>query len=162
MKERIDAIRRSLEQEIAAVRHEIEVELPKRIDEARSKGDLSENAEYESAKDEQRYQAIRMLQLQHRLTKLSQINLEDVDKTSVGLYSVVDLEEVGADRHVTYELVLAEEMDAKNGMISILSPVGQQLRGAKAGDTVTITTPARTFKMKVHGFTNILGERFDA
>lgn len=162
MKERIDAIRRDLEQEIAAVRHEIEVELPKRIDEARSKGDLSENAEYESAKDEQRYQAIRMLQLQHRLTKLSQINLEDVDKTSVGLYSVVDLEEVGADRHVTYELVLAEEMDAKNGMISILSPVGQQLRGAKAGDTVTITTPARTFKMKVHGFTNILGERFDA
>lgn len=162
MKERIDAIRRDLEKEIAAVQHEIEVELPKRIDEARSKGDLSENAEYESAKDEQRYQAIRMLQLQHRLTKLSQINLEDVDKTSVGLYSVVDLEEVGADRHVTYELVLAEEMDAKNGMISILSPVGQQLRGAKAGDTVTITTPARSFKMKVHGFTNILGERFDA
>jgi transcription elongation factor GreA len=162
MKDRIDAIRRKLEDEITAVRHEIEVELPKRIDEARSKGDLSENAEYQTAKEEQSYQAVRMLQLQHRLNKLSQIDLEDVDKTTVGLYSVVDLEEVGVDKHVTYELVLAEEMDVKNGMISILSPIGQQLRGSKAGETVTIKTPARTYDLKVKGFTNILGERFEA
>jgi transcription elongation factor GreA len=161
MKDRIDAIRKKLEDEIASVRHEIEVELPKRIDEARSKGDLSENAEYESAKEEQSYQAVRLLQLQHRLSKLSQINLEDIDKSSVGLYSVVDLEEVAGGKAYTYELVLAEEMDVKKGMISILSPIGQQLRGAKAGETVTITTPARTFDLKVTGFTNILGERFD-
>ncbi|MFH0881952.1 MAG: GreA/GreB family elongation factor [bacterium] len=161
MKERIDAIRRKLENEIGEVTHELEVELPKRIDEARSKGDLSENAEYHAAKELQGYLAVRLLQLHHRHSKLMAINLDDVDKTSVGLYSVVDLEEVENGKRYSYELVLAEEMDVKAGLISILSPVGQQLRGAKADEIVSITTPARKFNVKVLGFVNILGERFD-
>ena len=162
MKDRLDAIRKKLEEEINEARHEYEVDLPLRIEEARSKGDLSENAEYESAKERQAYLAVYITQLQHRYTKLSSINLDDVDKTSVGLYSLVNLEEVDSGRKYAYELVLAEEMDIKKGMISILSPIGQQLRGAKAGEVVTLKTPARTFDVKVHGFTNILGERFDA
>lgn len=159
MKERIDAIRRKLEAEMNEVTHELEVELPKRIDEARSKGDLSENAEYHAAKELQAYLAVRLLQLEHRHTKLLSINLDDVDKTTVGLYSVVDLKEVESGKKYSYELVLAEEMDVKAGLISILSPIGQQLRGAKAGDTVPIKTPAREFHVKVLAFTNILGER---
>ncbi|MCB2211072.1 GreA/GreB family elongation factor [bacterium] len=162
MNERIEAVRKTLEKEIAEVTHELEVDLPIRIDEARQKGDLSENAEYESAKERQNYCAVRLQQLRHRHQRLASIDLNDVDKKSVGLYSVVDLEEVANGKRYSYELVLAEEMDVKKGMISILSPIGQQLRGAKAGKTVEITTPARTFKLKVHAFTNILGERFDA
>jgi len=162
MKERIDKLRHQLEVEIQEVIHELEVELPIRIDEARSKGDLSENAEYHAAKDLQRYLAIRVLQLQHRVSKLSGINLDDIDKTSVGLYSVVDLEEAKDNKRYTYELVLAEEMDVKKGMISIMSPIGQQLRGSKAGQTVTITTPSRVFDLKVLAFTNILGERYES
>lgn len=159
--ERVDAVRKALEKEIADATHELEVELPVRIDEARQKGDLSENAEYESAKERQNYLSVRIGQLRHRHQKLAAIDLKEVDKTSVGLYSVVDLEEIGDGKRFSYELVLAEEMDVKKGMISILSPVGQQLRGAKAGETVKIKTPARTFDLKVHGFTNILGERFE-
>jgi len=162
MKQRVDSVRKKLEDEIAAARHEYEVELPKRIEEARSKGDLSENAEYESAKERQSYLAVYIKQLQSRYTKLSSINLDEVDKTTVGLYSLVNLEEVENGKQYDYELVLAEEMDIKKGMISILSPIGQQLRGAKAGEKVTITTPARTFQVRVLGFTNILGERFEA
>jgi transcription elongation factor GreA len=161
MKERIDAIRRKLETEIGEITRELEVELPKRIDEARSKGDLSENAEYHAAKELQSYLAVRLLQLHHRHSKLMGINLDDVDKLSVGLYSVVDLEEVENEKRYSYELVLAEEMDVKAGLISILSPIGQQLRGSKAGDVVSITTPARKFDVKVLGFVNILGERFE-
>ncbi len=161
MKERIDAVRRKLENEIHEITHELEVELPKRIDEARSKGDLSENAEYHAAKELQNYLAVRLMQLRHRHSKLMAINLDDVDKQSVGLYSVVELEESGNGKRYSYELVLAEEMDVGAGLISILSPIGQQLRGAKAGDLVPITTPARTFEVKVLGFTNILGQRFD-
>ena len=161
MKERIDAIRKKLEAEMNEITHELEVELPKRIDEARSKGDLSENAEYHAAKELQSYLAVRLLQLQHRHTKLMGINLDDVDKATVGLYSVVDLEEVENGKKYSYELVLAEEMDVKAGLISILSPIGQQLRGAKAGATVPIKTPAREFKVKILGFVNILGERIE-
>jgi transcription elongation factor GreA len=162
MKERIDAVRRKLEDEIAELRHEFEVELPKRIDEARSKGDLSENAEYDSAKERQEYVQVRLLQLQHRHSKLSGINLDEVNTQAIGLYSTVDLEEVGDAKRYTYELVLPEEMDLKAGRISILSPIGQQLRDVQAGETVTINTPARTFDVKVMGFTSILGERFEA
>ncbi|HEB83444.1 MAG TPA: transcription elongation factor GreA [Bacteroidetes bacterium] len=161
MMDRIAAVRNKLEEEIAKVRHEIEVELPKRIDEARSKGDLSENAEYHTAKEEQRYQSLRLLQLQHRHARLSGIDVNNVDPETVGLYSVVDLEEVENGKRYSYELVLPEEMDVGKGMISILSPIGQQLRGKKAGETTTMTTPARTFDVKIIAFTNILGDRFE-
>ncbi|GBE31026.1 transcription elongation factor GreA [bacterium BMS3Bbin04] len=162
MNDRVEAVRKELQQEIAVITRELEVDLPVRIDEARQKGDLSENAEYEAAKERQNYCAIRLQQLRHRHMRLATIDLNDVDKNTVGLYSVVDLEEIESNKKYTYELVLAEEMNVKKGMISILSPIGQQLRGTKPGQTVTIKTPARTFDLKVHRFTNILGERLDA
>jgi len=161
MQERIESIRRKLEEEIAEARHELEVELPARIEEARAKGDLSENAEYESAKERQGYLHLRLLQLQHRHSKLSGIDLSQVDTTTVGLYSQVNLREVESGSSYSYELVLPEEMDLKKGMISIMSPIGQQLRGKKAGSTVTITTPARTFDVEIVSFTNILGETIE-
>jgi len=162
MQDRIDAVRKQLIAEIAEATHEMEVDLPKRIDEARQKGDLSENAEYEAAKERQNYLAVYLLQLQRRHAKLANIDLDQVDKMTVGLYSIVDLEEVANAKKYTYELVLPEEMDIKKGMISIMSPIGQQLRGSKAGKVVSIKTPARTFDLKIHGFTNILGDRFDS
>jgi len=93
MNDRIEKVRKELENEIATITHELEVELPVRIDEARQKGDLSENAEYEAAKERQNYCAIRLQQLRRRHMRLATIDLNDVDKTTVGLYSVVDLEE---------------------------------------------------------------------
>ncbi|MBD3165637.1 transcription elongation factor GreA [bacterium] len=162
MKDRIDAVRQKLEDEINEVRHELEVDLPVRIEEARSKGDLSENAEYESAKERQGYLHVRMAQLQSRHQKLSSINLDDIDPNSVGLYSTVEMKETGNGKQVTYELVLPEEMDIKKGRISIMSPIGQQLRGKTAGDVFTIEIPARSFEVEILGFTNILGEEFSA
>jgi len=162
MQDRIDAVRKQLETEMGEVAHEIEVELPIRIDEARQKGDLSENAEYESAKERQAYLAVYLLQLKKRHAKLAKIDLNDIDKNTVGLYSVVEIEEVDNGKSYTYELVLPDEMNIKKGMISIMSPIGQQLRGGNSGDTITIKTPARTFDVKIIGFTNILGEKFDS
>lgn len=161
MEDRLQAVRMKLENEIAEVRHELEVDLPLRIEEARKKGDLSENAEYETAKEHQGYLTVRMMQLTQRHEKLSKVDLSQVDPLTVGLYSMVDLEEVETGKTYTYELVLPEEMNIKKGMISILSPIGQQLRGKKPGEVVTMTTPARTFDIKILGFTNIVGERLD-
>ncbi|MDP8208407.1 MAG: GreA/GreB family elongation factor [Candidatus Electryonea clarkiae] len=162
MKERIQAVRQKLEDEIAEARYEFEVELPIRIEEARSKGDLSENAEYDAAKERQGYVHLRLMQLQHRHKKLSGIDLNDVDPKTVGLYSVVDLKEVESGKEYSYELVLPEEMDIKKGMISIMSPIGQQLRGKSVSETVEIQTPARTFEIKILTFTNILGEKVES
>ncbi len=86
MQDRIDAVREKLRQEIEDVTHELEVDLPKRIDEARQKGDLSENAEYESAKERQNYLAVRVLQLQNRHAELVNIDIKQADSKSVGLY----------------------------------------------------------------------------
>lgn len=90
---------------------------------------MSENAEYETAKEHQGYLTVRMMQLTQRHEKLSKVDLSQVDPLTVGLYSMVDLEEVETGKTYTYELVLPEEMNIKKGMISILSPIGQQLRG---------------------------------
>ncbi len=161
MQDRLDAVRQKLEREILKVRYELEVDIPKRIEEARMKGDLTENAEYDSAKEQQDYMQVRLLQLTHRHAKLANVDLSQVDPTKVGLYSLVDLEEPDNGKSYTYELVLPEEMDIKKGMISILSPIGQQLRGHGVGDMVTIETPARTFIVNIKGFTSILGERIE-
>ncbi len=161
MQERIDVIRKELEAELTDLLHELEVDLPIRIDEARSKGDLSENAEYSAAKERQRYVSARMVMLQNRLTKIGSIDLSQVDHDSIGLYSTVELLETESGREYTYELVIPEEMDVKKGMISIASPIGQQLRGKKAGKKVKLTTPARTFTVKVKRFTNIAGKDFE-
>ncbi len=160
MQNRINAIRDKLEEELKVLTHEMEVELPLRIEEARAKGDLSENAEYESAKERQGFVAVRLQQLQARHAKLSGIDLSQVDPKTIGLYSTVTMKETESGKEYTYELVLPEEMDIKKGMISIMSPIGQQLRGSKTGDEVEIVTPARTFEVKILAFINILGEKF--
>lgn len=162
MQDRLDAVRQKLEKEIGEVKHELEVELPIRIEEARKKGDLSENAEYEAAKEHQGYLHLRLAQLSERHRKLANIDLSQIDPNTVGLYSIVDIEEIDNGKKYSYELVLPEEMNLKENKISILSPIGQQLRGKKAGKTAAIKTPARTFDVIVTGFTNILGDRLEA
>jgi transcription elongation factor GreA len=134
-------IAQKLEEEIQALEHELNHELPKELKRARALGDLSENAEYIMAKQRQDYVGARLTQLKKRLADLSLINLNNIPKDRVAFGSKVILYDVDRGTEIKYKLVTSEESDVSKGLISTTSPIGRGLMGKKAGDVVTVTTP---------------------
>ena len=134
-------ITQKLQEEIQALEHELTHELPKELKRARAMGDLSENAEFQMAKQRQDYVGARLAQLRQRLAKLSLVNLGNIPKDRIGFGSRVVLYDVERDVEVEYKLVSSEEVDYKNGLISTTSPIGRGLIGKKVDDTVKIAAP---------------------
>lgn len=118
-----------------------------RIKVARGFGDLSENSEYEAAKDEQSTLENRIVTIQTMLRYAEIIDSKAVAKNEVSLGKKVTFEEDGDEE--TYEIVGAAEADAFNGKISNESPIAQGLIGRKVGDKVTISTPGGEMKIKI-------------
>ena len=120
-----------------------------KIKEAREQGDLSENAEYDAAKDEQRDIEARIEELE-KILKNAEVFVEeeaDLDKVSIGCQvKILDCE---FDEELTYKIVGSTEANSLKGKISNESPVGKALLGKKVGDTVTVTTPAGEFEYKI-------------
>ncbi|MGH9356758.1 MAG: GreA/GreB family elongation factor [Terriglobia bacterium] len=134
-------VKKKLEEEIQALEHELNHELPNELKRARALGDLSENAEYTMAKQRQDYVAARLGQLMHRLADLSLINMNNIPKDRIAFGTRVVLYDIGRDAEVHYKLVTSEEADVSKGLISTTSPIGRGLMGRKTGDTVTVKTP---------------------
>ena len=128
--------------ELEELDREFRFEIPRLIREAVAQGDLSENAEYDAAKQRQEFVKARIVHLKERLSGLSMINLGSVPRDRSGFGSTVVLEDVDSGEEKTYFLVLPEEVDAAAGKISVRSPVGQAIVGKKEGDEVSIRTPA--------------------
>ena len=124
-------------------------EIAAKIKEAREQGDLSENAEYDAAKDEQRDIELRIEELE-KLLKNAEVVVEDeidLDKISIGcLVRVLDVE---YDEEEEYKLVGSSEASSLQNKISNESPFGQALIGAKVGDIVEVEAPAGVIKYKV-------------
>ncbi len=135
-------IRQKLEEEIRALEHELNHELPKELLKARAHGDLSENAEYKYAKERQGYLSARLGQLQKRLGDVSMLNLSNLPRDRAGYGSRVWLLDVQKSVEVEYKLVTTEEADAANGLISTTSPIGKALLGRCVGDEIKVHTPA--------------------
>ena len=131
-----DSGRKELEKELAELKSR-RGEIAEKIAEARSFGDLSENAEYDAAREEQGLLETRVIEIEDILQHAS-IN-KAADATVVGLGSAVELK--NSDRTVTYTVVGPVEADPMEGKISDESPIGQALMGKKVGDEVTISTP---------------------
>lgn len=138
-----------IEDEIRTIEAELLDKLPKEIQKARELGDLSENAEYASAKERQRLLNARLAQLVQRLAKLRLIDLSKIPKDAVGLGSTVVLYDVDEDREITYELVTSEESDVAAGKISTSSPIGRSLIGKREGDSATAQTPRGSKEFEV-------------
>lgn len=131
-----DSGRKELEKELAELKSR-RGEIAEKIAEARSFGDLSENAEYDAAREEQGLLETRVIEIEDILQHASIIKAADA--TVVGLGSAVELK--NSDRTVTYTVVGPVETDPMEGKISDESPIGQALMGKKVGDEVTISTP---------------------
>jgi len=148
-------VRKKLQDDLNVIERELRVELPKEILRAREHGDLSENAEYKSAKERQAYLEGRKAQLQQRLASLSLVNLDKIPTDSAAYGSKVVLFEYETEKEVEYRLVSAEESDITKGDISITSPIGRSIVGKKVGDDIEIVTPAGTKDCELRSLTTI-------
>ena len=135
-------IKKKLQDELNVIERELRIELPKEILRAREHGDLSENAEYKSAKERQAFLEGRKAQLHQRLASLSLVNLDKIPHDRAAYGSRVVLYDYEADKEVQYTLVTAEESNLAQGLISITSPIGRSLVGKQVGDDVQIVTPS--------------------
>jgi transcription elongation factor GreA len=147
-----------LQEEIQALEHELNHELPKELKRARALGDLSENAEFHMAKQRQDIVGARLAQLRQRLAQLSLVNLKNIPKDRIGFGSRVVLYDVERDTELQYKLVSSEEADFKNGLISTTSPIGRGLIGKKVDDTVKIATPNGIREFEVRSVLTIYDE----
>jgi len=132
--------RARLEKELQTLEHEYRHELPKEIQRAKALGDLRENAEYQAAKERQRLVESRISMLQKRVSEISLMNLDKIPHDRVGFGSTVHLKDPNGQTTV-YQLVMPEDADVEQGLISTASPIGRGLLNKEEGDEVTIATP---------------------
>jgi transcription elongation factor GreA len=142
-------VRKKLEEEIAALEHELRSELPKEILKARAHGDLSENAEYHAAKERQGFVNARLGQLKKRMGEVAMIDVTKIPHDRVGLGSRVVVMDVSKDEEISYHLVTSEDADVTQGRISTSSPIGKSLLGKEAGDTVKLITPSGARELEI-------------
>jgi transcription elongation factor GreA len=120
------------------------------IAEARSHGDLSENAEYHAAKERQAHIAGRIQELEHRLATAQIIETSGLNSDKVVFGALVKIMDLEKDEFKEYRIVGEDEIDLKNGKISLHSPVGKALIGHRVGETVVIKAPAGDREYEIH------------
>ena len=138
-----------LKNELSYLKTVREREVADQIKEARSFGDLSENSEYDEAKNEQGNLYSRIAELENILANCSVIEEEDSDTNTVRLGSKITVEDVEMGEQETYEVVGSQEADPMNGRISEESPFGKALLGKAIGETVIVEAPAGNIEYKV-------------
>ena len=138
-----------LKQELVYLKTVREKEVAEQIKEARSFGDLSENSEYDEAKNEQGKLYSRIAEVENILENCVIIEEEEHDGTYVRMGSTVVVLDKEFDEEATYKIVGSQEADPMNGAISEDSPFGKALMGAKEGDTVTVEAPRGSIRYRV-------------
>ena len=138
-----------LKKELADLKYELTVKLPKELETARAHGDLSENAEWEAAKARQDYVRSRIGLLEGRVRELSMYNVSSIPHDVVAYGSRVTVEDDETGESIVYEIVFPEEVDAAKGQISLSSPIGRALLNRAVGDEVEVHTPSgkRTYQI---------------
>lgn len=144
--------------ELRVMEYELTVELPKALRTAAALGDLSENAEYKSARERQDYVRARVRQLQQQLAKLSSIDISTLPRDRASYGSTLVLRDLDRDEEVTYRLVTPEEADSEKGLISTSSPIGRGLLNKEEGDEVKVQTPSGVRNFEIVTLTTIHGE----
>ncbi|HET6638026.1 MAG TPA: GreA/GreB family elongation factor [Gemmatimonadota bacterium] len=157
----LEELRSRLQSQIEEFDRELRVELPKRIATAVALGDLRENAEYSSALERQEFVRARLAQLTRRQSELSSIDLRDVPRDSAGFGSQVALASDDGERS-SLRIVFPEFVDMGDEMISIASPLGRALIGARPGQRISLATPSGNRAYVVLEVTTLHGETLTA
>ena len=123
------------------------------IAEAREKGDLKENAEYDAAKEAQGLLEAKINQLEGALANARILDEKTIDTSRVSILTHVTLTNMGTNKKVTYQIVSESEADLKLGKISVTSPIGKGLLGKVVGEVAEVTVPAGVLKFRVEEIT---------
>ena len=149
----IEALKQKLQTEVERLNHEISFILPKEIEKARAHGDLRENSEYKAALERQQFAQARVHHLRLRLSKLSDVREQDIPRDRVGFGSRVTVEDVETKQKEIYALTLGEFIEGGDDVaeipVSMASPLGKALVGAKVGQKVDISLPMGKRKLKI-------------
>lgn len=119
------------------------------IAEARDKGDLSENAEYDAAREAQGLLELRIAKMEDTLSNARIIDETKIDKSKVQILSKVTLKNLNNNKEVTYTIVAEHEANLKEGKLAIGTPIAKALLGKKKGETVEVTVPAGVLKFEI-------------
>ena len=138
-----------LENELQELKVVKRKEIAQKIKEAREQGDLSENAEYDAAKDEQRDIEARIEEIEKILRHAEVVVEDEVDLDKINIGCIVKILDVEYSEELDYKIVGSTEANSLKGKISNESPVGKALIGHKVGDTVEVETPAGVFAYKI-------------
>lgn len=123
------------------------------IAEAREKGDLKENAEYDAAKEAQGLLEAKIAALEGSLATLRVMDEASIDTSKVSILTKVTLTNLGTKKQVTYKIVSEKEADLKAGKISVTSPIGKGILGKHVGDTAEVQAPAGMLRFKIEEIT---------
>lgn len=146
----------TLEQMKAELQHMRGVERPaasRAIAEAREKGDLKENAEYDAAKEAQGLLEAKIAALEGTFATIRVIDEANIDTSKVSILTKVTLTNLNTKKQVTYKIVSEQEADLKSGKISVTSPIGKGVLGKTVGDIAEIQAPAGILKFKIDEIT---------
>lgn len=144
-KETLDQMREELNQLKTAGRSEI----ARQIADAREKGDLRENAEYDAAKEAQGYHEAKIAQLEAAIASARIIDAKDIDTSKVSILSKVKVTNLANKKTMEYQIVSEKEADLKIGKISVTSPIGKGLLGKAVGEVAEVTAPSGILKFRV-------------
>lgn len=140
---------KALEEELQDLKVNRRKEVAQKIKEAREQGDLSENAEYDAAKEEQRDIELRIEEIDKILKNAELVVDDDIDSSVINIGCTVKIKDLEFNEEMEYKIVGSTEANSLKGKISNESPVGKALIGAKKGQTVEVETPSGVLKYKI-------------
>lgn len=147
--------KQKIEEELRQLEAELRTELPNELKKAVAMGDLSENAEYQAARNRQDYVRARIANLHRRLADLAMIDTSRLPRDRVAYGSTVVLYDLDSREKITYKLVMAEDSDVSKGKISTVSPIGRGLMGKQEGQEVEVATPAGKRRFEIVKLTTV-------
>ncbi len=138
-----------LKKELEHMKHVERPKISQQIAEARDKGDLSENAEYDAAKEAQGLLEMKISKLEDTLANARLMDSSKIDTSKVMVLATVKIKNTKNGMELSYKLVSESEADLKNGKISVSSPIGKGLTGKKVGEVAEIQTPAGKMEFEI-------------
>ena len=150
-----EEVKQKIQDELRQLEAELRTEIPQELKKAVAMGDLSENAEYEAARNRQDYVRARIANLRKRLADPSMIDTSRLPTDRIAYGSTVVLYDMDSSDEVTYKLVMAEDSDIAKNKISTTSPIGRGLMGRTEGDEVEIITPSGKRRFEIVKLTTI-------
>lgn len=142
-----------MKEELSKLKSTGRAEIARAIAEAREKGDLKENAEYDAAKEAQGYHEAKIAKLEAAVATARVIDAKNLDISKVSILCKVYVLNMATKKSMHYQIVSEQEADLKEKKISVTSPIGKGLLGKSIGDVAEITTPGGTLKLKIEDIT---------